>query len=273
MTTSPPGNLRFLEQPPKMMGDIYKENFWASMGTDTSDKKKGGIPFGVRKEMVTKEQDQLLRDIFDLIKAQDVVDLKKEIIEETDLAKFVANRMIDHEPSSDIPTMEECTTAIDGAIVLGSEPENSCTFEAFKEAICAPRSPSNPSGSEMARIIELAMAGKAAEDLASANSGEMSLGQKLFEYHKFMNGCLAACREGDVSGTGTDKVTLTKVVAESYTDNIVREVELLIKRHKQYQDRLNSLEPSLRARNQLYAVDDVFDNEMLPGTRWERPLR
>lgn len=63
------------------------------------------------------------------------------------------------------------------------------------------------------------------------------------------------------------------MVAESYTDNIVREVELLIKRHKQYQDRLNSLEPSLRARNQLFAVDDVFDNEMLPGTRWERPLR
>jgi len=30
------------------VGDIYKENFWASMGTDTSDKKKGGIPFGVR---------------------------------------------------------------------------------------------------------------------------------------------------------------------------------------------------------------------------------
>lgn len=32
--------------------------------------------------------------------SQDVVDLKKEIIEDADLAKFVANRMIDHEPAS-----------------------------------------------------------------------------------------------------------------------------------------------------------------------------
>ena len=62
-----------------------------------------------------------------------------------------------------------------------------------------------------------------------------------------------------------------QVVAESYLNNIVREVEMLIERHKQYQERLHTLDPTLRSRVQHRAVDDVFDNEMLPGERWVRP--
>jgi hypothetical protein len=114
------------------------------------------------------------------------------------------------------------------------------------------------------------MQGQNSAEKSAEETGEMSTGQKLYEYHKFMGNVLGVCRDGDADGKN-GKVSMTKVVAESYLNNIVREVDMLIKRHKQYTERLHSLDPSLRARNQGQAVDDIFDAEMLPGERWTRP--
>jgi len=278
MNASPPGAMQYMLKMPEIGGGIYKKNFWEVMGANTDDTKRGGIPFGVRQELVTEEQDILLHNLFDLIKAQDVVNLKKEYIEDQDLARFVGNRMPDTgnstntDPAKQPPTMQNCSDAVEEAIILheGDGDGSTCGFEDFKAAICAQRSQDNPNGSEMARIIELAMQGQKSDEVFESAAGEMSVGQKLYEYHKFMNKVLGACRDGDdeVDGKGADKVSLTKVVAESYTNNIVREVEMLIQRHNQYQERLRTLQPSLRARTQHQAIDDIFDSEMLPGERW-----
>jgi len=275
MNCSPPGAMVHLLRLPKIGKGVYKDNFWEAVGAKEVSDKQGGIPFGVREELVTKEQDRLLLNIFEQITSQDVTDVNKEHIEDADLAKWVVNRAAGNkELAQKIPSMQECEEAVEGAVGLCDPAKlegDLCKFEAFKAAICAPRNPNNPHGSEMARIIELAMQGKSASEQTTEEVGEMSIGQKLYEYHKFMGNVLKSCRDGESDDKGNDKVTLTKVVAESYCLNVVKEVEALLKRHKQYQERLRSLEPSLRARNQHRAIDDVFDNEMLPGERWEHP--
>ena len=54
---------------------------WAAIGANTDDTVQGGIPFGVREELVSKEQEVLLTTLFDLIKSQDVVNQDKDFIE------------------------------------------------------------------------------------------------------------------------------------------------------------------------------------------------
>ena len=78
-------------------------------------------------------------------------------------------------------------------------------------------------------------------------------------------------RDGEQDESGNQKVSLKKVVAESYLENVTKEVEMLINRHKQYKTRLANLDPTLRARCQSRAIDDIFDAEMLPGDRWTKP--
>jgi len=199
---------------PVIDSGIYKKNIWDAMGVDTGSSKKGGIPFGVRKELVSKEQNQILLSIFDLIKSQDVVNLDKEYIEDADLAKFVANRMTDPVRAKLCPTFVQCTEAIEGAVIFdreASSDDDQCSFECFKSAICAPRDSTNPDGSEMARIIELAMAGQDSAEATAEETGEMSIGQKLFEYHKFMGNVLSLSRDGKIGNTAADdKVSLTK---------------------------------------------------------------
>jgi hypothetical protein len=186
-----------------------------------------------------------------------------------DLAKFVANRM--EEDKDSIPSMQNCTDAIDEAITLKNSDDGLCIFDNFVAGICAPRTKENPHGSEMARIIELAMKGKDLDGEGMESVGEMTTAQKLYEYHKFMGNVLSVCRDGEQDESGNQKVSLKKVVAESYLSNVTKEVEMLIKRHTQYKDRLMKLDPTLRARCQSRAVDDIFDNEMLPGDRWTKP--
>jgi len=271
---SPPGAMVNLLKLPKIGKGVYKDNFWEAVGAKEETVKQGGIPFGVRMELVTKEQDRLVHDIFDQICAQDVTDVNKKHIEDNDLAKWVVNRAAGNaDLAKQIPSMQECTDAVSQAIGLAPDMEGTdCKFEAFKAAICASRSPNNPTGSELARIVELAMQGKSKVEDSPDEVGEMSIGQKLYEYHKFLGNVLKSCRDGESDEKGNDKVTLTKVVAESYCNNVVKEVEALLKRHKAYKARLHGLDPSLRSRCQHRAIDDVFDGEMLPGTRWVQPV-
>lgn len=221
-----------------------------------------------QEELITPAQNVLLRSLFDSIKNQDQANADKEFIEDMDLAKFVANRMEDDKDN--IPSMQNCTDAIDEAITLRSD-NGQCLFDSFVAAICAPRSKENPNGSEMARIIELAMKGKDLDGEGMESVGEMTTAQKLYEYHKFMGNVLSVCRDGEQDESGNQKVSLKKVVAESYLENVTKEVEMLINRHKQYKTRLANLDPTLRARCQSRAVDDIFDAEMLPGDRWTKP--
>jgi len=275
MNTSPPGGERHKLKLPEIKKAVMydpKDIF----GTEApAPQHQGGIPFDRDLNAVTPEQDRLLQNIFETIAAQDVTTKDKKFIEGLDLAKFIDNRMRDAD-QSEVPTREECEKAIEEACMLVNEPGNNCSFEAFKVAICKKVDrQENPHGSEMARIIKLAMGSKAEEETFKQSDSEiqeMTVGQKLYEYHKFMGNTKSACADGSTDGAEM-KISLTRTVAESYLDNIVREVEALQKRHQAYQQRIIDMQPTLRARNQWNAVDDVFDHEMLPGERWDRDGR
>jgi len=275
MNTSPPGGQRFLTEIPTEKSDDgnYHTNFFNNM--NSSGQKVGGIPFGKPPELASNEQNDMMHNLFETIAAQDVAyqppkggAKEKPFIEASDVAKFIDSCMTSPSDTSLVPTIEECQQAIDEAIENSPEHAEQCDFDTFKAAICKSVFPGKTYGSEMARIIQLAMSGKKEYQMDDEMKGEMTVAQKLFEYHKFMGNVLTTCRDGSISDEVSNKISLKKVVAESYLDNIVTEIESLLKRHEAYKTRMRTLEPSLRSCVQWGAVDDVFDMEMLPGERW-----
>jgi len=275
MNTAPPGGEKWLQHKPrpppardtgptKNAVDFFND-LDVVVNPDNSV-KQGGIPFNRDPALITDEQENLLKSLFEVIAGQDVTEKDKQHIEDTDLASFVEKRMADD--SIEVPDMSEISEAIAEAINMGHDEKNQCTYEAFKIAVCAKIEPGKTDGSTLAKILRVALAGK--EDVSGdeALQGQMTIGQKLYEYHKFMQNVTQTCREGSSSDTVGGKISLNKTVAESYLDNVVHEVQALIKRHEAYKARMRQMEPSLRQRTQHEAVDDVFDAEMLPGERW-----
>jgi hypothetical protein len=274
MNTAPPGGEKWLQKPPpprvgpkgpsQNAGDFFQ-----GMGVDVRKPgKQGGIPFNRDPALISAEQETLLKSLFEVIAGQDVTEKDKQHIEDTDLASFVDKRMADVADQSKMPQMSEMSEAIAEAINMGHDEKNQCTYEAFKIAVCAKIQPGQEDGSKLAKILRVALAGK--DDVAddAVLQGQMTIGQKLYEYHKFMQNVTQTCREGSSSDELGGKISLKKTVAESYLNNVVHEVEALIKRHEAYKARMRKMEPSLRQRTQHEAVDDVFDAEMLPGERW-----
>jgi len=278
MNTSPPGAQKYLEELPSIGDGIWKnDNFWKREGIDvssTKDKKRGGIPFGQPVDTLTEDQESMMRKVFNTISCQNFPHVKKEQIDDADVAKFCVNRMTksgkdENENLDKLPSMEMCTEAIDEAILIVHEPDNQCTFEAFKGAICAKRTTANPYGSLLAKILEQVLSVDDEFTATEDEVGEMSIGQQLFEYHKFMGNVQQSCRDEEGKEAAfANKITLTRNVAEAYLNNIVEEAQQLVRRRDHYQQRLRDLDPSLRQRSQHRAVDDIFDSELIPGARW-----
>ena len=209
---------------------------------------------------------------------QDVTVPNKTSIEAADFAKFIDKRMTNGQHAdaakvASMPTLEECTAAIEESLRLAKDskkaPEGctTSTYICFKTAICAKFPQGQNHGSEMCRLLKIALSGSDSFTPTASEQGEMTVGQKLYLYHSFMGNAQSTCREGKPSGQ-VGKVSLTKMVAQSYCDSVFHEVEALLKRQQAYKQRMRELNPSLRQRTQHQAIDDVFDSENLPGARW-----
>lgn len=240
---------------------------------------KRGLPFGLNYDLLGQSDRDLLSSLFDTISRQSPPFISKKMINDTDLSKWCLNRMSkDKELVKLMPSMQDCTDAIEEAMLdahleMGCEDdEDRCAIdlEAFGRAICKP----GPPGSLLSAIIKNAFKQVKDDDVdAGAFEGEMSTFEKLHEYHSAMRSMLSICREagGEVDDSSQQEISMTKLVAETYLQNILSEAQMLINRREEYIARQRGLEPSLRERTHKSAVDEVFNYESLPGDDWVRP--
>jgi hypothetical protein len=234
----------------------------------------GGLESALAKpaDKLEAAEESLLLELFCSIGGFDKERKDKDFIDDADLMQWAGNRLNSVKDKAkleqllDLATPENCTDAVDGAMIHDEDQEGRVTFNVFKKSMCDHNS--------ALRKIVLACLDTFPDverwQYLEAIVGELSKPEFILMYHMHMTDVVKACRNQlHDERTEDDQITNNKKVAQVWLSGVEGEVSNLLKKYEEYQKKLRGFIPSLRERVHTHAIDEVFDSHMLPGKRWD----
>jgi len=234
----------------------------------------GGLTSAIAKpaDKLEAAEDTLLLELFCSIGGFDAERKDKDFMDGSDLVSWAANRLNLVKDKAKLDellatvTAESCEEAVKNGMVHDTDSEGRMTFDVFKRGMCDPNS-------EMRSII-LSMLDTFVKmerwEYLEAISGELTKAEFILMYHMHMSDVVKACRNQlHEDRQDDDVITNNKKVAQVWLAGVEGEVGNLLKKYEDYQKKLRGFIPSLRERIHSGAIDQVFDDQILPGKRWD----
>lgn len=236
--------------------------------------KNGGLESAIAKpaDKLEAAEDTLLLELFCSIGGFDTERKDKDSMDGSDLVSWAANRLNLVKDKAKLDellatvTAESCEDAVQNGMVHDTDSEGRMTYDVFKRAMC-------DHNSEM-RSIVMSMLDTFPKmerwQYLEAISGELTKAEFILMYHMHMSDVVKACRNQlHEDRQDDDVITNNKKVAQVWLAGVEGEVGNLLKKYEDYQKKLRGFIPSLRERIHSGAIDQVFDDQILPGKRWD----
>jgi len=234
----------------------------------------GGLQSAIAKpaDKLETAEESLLLELFCSIGGFNKDCRDKDFMDGSDLISWAANRLNLVKDKAKLNqllitvTAESCEDATVKAMVHDTDGEGRITFNVFKKAMC-----DHNSGLQTIVMAMLDTFPKMERwQYLEAISGQLTKAEFILMYHMHMTDVVKACRNQlDDGRQDDDVITNNKKIAQVWLAGVEGEVGNLLKKYEDYQKKLKGFIPSLRERVHTAAIDQVFDDQMLPGKRWD----